>query len=369
MFTKKLTTAAEVIESDIKAMLISARLCLDKISNKNILITGGGGFLGYYFINLFIAHRRSSGCSLGIYVLENFIRGRPVWLEALTSQGHINIIEADISKNISLDKFQFDYIIHAASIASPSYYRMFPIETIDANVNGIRSLLEYSKNSLKSSNPVKGLLYFSTSEIYGDPSIDAIPTKETYRGNVSCTGPRACYDESKRLGETLCVNFSEKYSVPVTIARPFNNYGPGLSAGDKRLLPDIASNIFSGRDIVLHSDGKATRTFCYITDAINGYLRILTFGKSGEPYNIGTDSPEVSVIEFTRRIVDLSEKFFDYSGQIIYKASVDVNYLVDNPNRRCPDLNKARNTLGYYPKISLEDGLFRSLLWYRENME
>lgn len=369
MIDEKIKNASDVIHSDISAMLCSAKSCLNFLKNTNVLITGGAGFLGYYLIQLLIAQRKVSGTLTNIYVLENFIRGRPEWIEALILNEDINIIEADISKELPLEVYNFDYIIHAASIASPTYYRLHPIETIDANVNGIRSLLEYSRTSLASTRPVKGLLYFSTSEIYGDPTADAIPTKETYRGNVSCTGPRACYDESKRLGETLCVNFAKQYSVPVSIARPFNNYGPGLSMADKRLLPDIAKSIFDNTDIILHSDGTATRTFCYVSDAIDGYLRILTNGHRGESYNIGTELPEINVLDFAKLTVEIAKNSFGYQGKIAYRESEDHNYLVDNPNRRCPDIGKAREHLGYKPQVDLVDGIYRSLIWYRENLK
>ena len=145
---------------------------------------------------------------------------------------------------------------------------------MDANINGLRSLLDWSlRRSASAARPVEGFLFFSSSEIYGDPTPENIPTPETYRGNVSCTGPRACYDESKRYGETLCVNFAHQYGLPVQIARPFNNYGPGLKITDRRVIPDFARDILDGRDIVMLSDGSATRTFCYVADAVDGLLQ------------------------------------------------------------------------------------------------
>ena len=138
-----------------------------------------------------------------------------------------------------------------------------PIETMDANIDGLRNLLDYARPGADAS-PVEGFLFYSTSEIYGDPPPENIPTPEDYRGNVSCTGPRACYDESKRYGETLCVNFARQHGVPVTMARPFNNYGPGLKITDRRVIPDFARDVLAGRDIVMLSDGSPTRTFCYV---------------------------------------------------------------------------------------------------------
>ena len=169
----------------------------------------------------------------------------------------------------------FDWIIHAASIASPIYYRKYPIETMDANVNGLRNLLDYAVGEARSGREVRGFLFYSTSEIYGDPTAENIPTTETYRGSVSCTGPRACYDESKRYGETLCVNFARVFGLPVRVARPFNNYGPGLKITDRRVIPDFARDIVANQDVVMLSSGSPTRTFCYISDAIAGYYKVL----------------------------------------------------------------------------------------------
>ena len=275
----------------------------------------------------------------------------------------------DITDPLPDNMPDFQYIIHAASIASPIFYRKYPIETMDANVNGLRSLLDYSRLQQQKGMPVEGFLFFSTSEIYGDPTPENIPTPETYRGNVSCTGPRACYDESKRYGEALCVNFAQQYHLPVKVARPFNNYGPGLKITDRRVLPDFARDIFSGRDIVMHSDGSPTRTFCYVADAIVGYYKILVNGKPGEAYNIGVESPEISMKALVDLLTQLARDRFGYRGRVVHRASTDANYLVDNPNRRCPVIAKARNDLGYDPRIPLEEGLLRSLIWYNENRE
>ena len=212
----------------------------------------------------------------------------------------------------------------------------------------------------------ESFLFFSTSEIYGDPPSEHIPTKETYRGNVSCTGPRACYDESKRYGETLCVNFHQIHKIPVKIARPFNNYGPGLRLGDKRVIPDFFSNILNNNKIVILSDGKVTRTFCYISDAITGYLKILLSDYNGESFNIGTSGPEITMFELAQKIsfiVNGNDKF-EYE----YYKSNDINYLADNPQRRCPDLTKSKNLLGYEPKISLDEGLTRIYNFYKSSI-
>jgi nucleoside-diphosphate-sugar epimerase len=288
--------------------------------------------------------------------MDNFLRGVPNWLAVFDKRKDIIIQKADI---VSERQFQpAHFIIHAASIASPIFYRKRPIETMDANVIGLRNLLEHSRTV-----PPESFLFFSSSEIYGDPDAANIPTKEDYRGSVSCTGPRACYDESKRYGETLCVSFFRTYGTPIKIVRPFNNYGPGLKITDRRVLPDFFRDASVGKNIVLLSDGRATRTFCYISDAITGYLLALLSSNNGESFNIGSDKPEISM-------EDLAELVIQTTGariKIEKQQSEDPQYLTDNPQRRCPDLSKSRLMLGYSPKVGLVDGLARMFEFYKEN--
>lgn len=335
------------------------------LGGNTILFTGASGFVGYYFIkSIFSWNKKHPQKKIKLYALDNFPTGIPAWL---LNEKSVEILKADVTK-LELSKIQaFDYIIHAASIASPTFYRQFPIETINANIQGLYHVLNYMVVRRKTKRPVKGLLFFSSSEIYGDPTPDNIPTSENYRGNVSCTGPRACYDESKRFGETLCVNYSRVYNLPIKIARPFNNYGPGLKINDRRVIPDFAKDILADKDIVLLSQGSPTRTFCYITDALVGYTKILVKGIPAESYNIGVEKPEISMIALAEKMRDLAAKHFGYSGKIIKKKSSDQSYLTDSPNRRCPQINKARKDLKYEPQILLDEGLTNTLLWYRGN--
>jgi nucleoside-diphosphate-sugar epimerase len=279
----------------------------------------------------------------------------------------LKLIEHDVRRPLPEDLGDFEYIVHAAGIASPTYYRQHPLETMDANITGLRLLLDRVVEADERRWQTDGFLLFSSSEIYGDPPPEHIPTPETYRGNVSCTGPRACYDESKRYGETLCVNFARQHGLPVKMARPFNNYGPGLKITDRRVIPDLARDVLDGRDITLLSDGSATRTFCYVTDAVVGYYKILVNGRPGEPYNVGTETPEISVRELAEKVVEASGRLFGYQGKFVMQAPQDRDYLVDNPNRRCPIITKAREEIGYDPKVEFADGLDRTLLWYRDN--
>src|SRR5690606_15899945 len=275
----------------------------------------------------------------------------------------------DISRPLPGGMPDLHFIVHAGSIASPIYYRQHPIETMDANVNGLRSLLEYARAQSEKGKPVEGFLFYSSSEIYGDPTPENIPTPETYRGNVSCTGPRACYDESKRYGETLCVNFTRQHGLPIKVARPFNNYGPGLKIRDRRVIPTSALDIPFGWDIAMPSDGSALRTFCYSADAIVGYYTTLVVGRPGEAYNSGAETPEISMLDLAQRMVALGQELFGYQGRLVRKESEDKDSLVDNPNRRCPVITKARSELGYDPQVTLEEGLRRALVWYSGNRE
>lgn len=360
----------DVVDTDLAYICHHLEQEFGAMARKRLLITGGAGFLGHYLgQSVLYWNRIMPARAIALTVYDSFIRGVPEWLKRCSTESTLNVVKHDIRDPLPDNMGDFQYLIHAASIASPTYYRKFPIETMDANVNGLRSLLDYSLRQKEIGKPVDGFLFFSTSEIYGDPDTDNIPTAETYRGNVSCTGPRACYDESKRYGETLCVNFAERYQLPIRVARPFNNYGPGLKITDGRALPDFACDVLAGRDIVLLSDGAPTRTFCYVADAIVGYYKVLTRGKNGEAYNIGVETPEISIRELADRVTSLAGSLFGYKGKVVHKVSADKNYLVDNPNRRCPVIKKARTDLGYDPSISLETGLMHSLLWYRENRE
>ena len=352
----------KVIIDDLNYIKKNCSKELKELAGKRILFTGGAGFLGYYFLQALLeSDKLYQNKKIKIDVYDNFIRGKKKWLSNLSKKNKgLKLVKKDITKPF-LIKEKYDYIVHAASIASPTYYRIYPLETIDSNVNGIRNILNYS---LKNKN-LKGLLFFSSSEIYGDPDVKNIPTKEDYRGFVSCVGPRACYDESKRLSETLCTIFANKYNVPVKIVRPFNNYGPGLDINDKRIVPDLCKNILNNEDIILFSDGKAKRTYCYVADAICGYIKALVNGKPGESYNIGIDSPEISTLKLAQELKKISNNLFNYDSKIIFKKNSDRSYLTDNPQRRCPDLTKSRLNLGYKPKVSLNDGLLKTLLWYK----
>jgi UDP-glucuronate decarboxylase len=336
-----------------------------KLNGSTILITGCGGFLGYYFMHFFNAEADALGIRK-IIALDNFMLGYPEWIEKLKGNPVFDIQKFDIIKDNIADvknADKADFIIHMASIASPMFYRKYPIETLDANIWGLRSLLDFYKEK-----PIRGFLFYSSSELYGNPDAAHVPTSEDYYGYVCATGPRSCYDESKRFGETMCMLFAQRYNMPIGVTRPFNNYGPGMRIGDKRVPADFALAVMENRDIEILSDGAPTRTFCYIADSICGYLKVMLHG-SYDYFNIGIEKPEISIAQLAEIYTKAGKDIFGYTGKVVYNKSNDKEYLTNNPQRRCPDISKARRILGYNPTISVEDGVGRFLQFLKESEE
>jgi UDP-glucuronate decarboxylase len=333
-----------------------------------IVITGCAGFLGFYITRYFVEYAGTLGVER-VIALDTFLLDKPKWLIDLAAvhPGLLHLQAFDISKD-DLSAIpgvpEAGFVVHGASIASPTFYRKYPVETLDANIWGLRHILDLYRGR----DTLKGLLFFSSSEIYGDPDPSAIPTPETYRGNVSCHGPRACYDESKRFGETMAWVYAQQFGVPITVARPFNNYGPGMRLGDKRLPADFALAVSEGRDLLILSNGTPSRTFCYVADAVAGYLLCLLHG-TYDYFNIGIDKPEIMVRELAEIYRRAGAEVFGYKGRVHYGESADPAYLKDNPHRRCPVIEKARDVLGYAPTIHVEEGVKRYLEFLKEEME
>ena len=319
------------------------------LKNKNILITGASGFLGYYLSRYFVTYKKK------LNIKKLFLTSKDTRELKLLNSKNIYIKNFDVAKdNLSKFNLHFDIIIHAASIASPLYYRKKPIMTMKSNVWGLWKILEYCKNRKTK------IFFFSSSEVYGDPIKNKIPTKETYFGNVNCIGPRACYDEAKRFSETLCLEYSRKYKkLNIVIVRPFNNFGPGMKINDARLPADLAKQVSQKKNIILYSNGKPKRTFCYIADAIVGYLNALSFNKF-EVFNIGS-TEELTIKKFAYLYQKASQEILNYKPNILFRKHKDINYLKDNPNRRCPDLKKSKKMLQYLPKINTYKGIIRYL--------
>lgn len=345
-----------LLRSDVNE--IAASLGEDLVSafeGKRILITGGRGFLGRYFTDVLLRMNRDLEASgrraCEVVALDNMITAGAAG-EGVTVGRELAFVRHDIIKPFYPER-KVDFIIHAAGIASPYYYRKYPLETLEVATTGLKNVLELARE-----NPSSRLCFFSSSEIYGDPDQKHVPTAESYRGNVSCLGPRACYDESKRLGETLVRIYHEQHGVKGTIIRPFNVYGPGMQKTDYRVLPNFGSRIMEDKPLQIYGTGDQTRTFCYVTDAIRGFLRVLAFGVPGEPYNVGNPSPEISMRDLALRIGSVLGRQVNFDI-VEYPDS----YPADEPNRRCPDITKARTQVGFEPTVGLDDGLRRFFGW------
>ena len=339
-----------ILKTDLDDIVAGLPPEIQTLSGRQILIAGGAGFLGRYFLATFNRLNEEvleSPCK--IYVLDNF----RVADKKLTEEvgDWCQLIQADICRD-PLPNGPFDWIIHAAGIASPYYYRAYPLETLEVATVGTDRLLRAARDAHSQ------FIYFSSSEIYGDPDPAHVPTKESYRGNVSTLGPRACYDEGKRVGETYCYIFNEYFDVHTTIIRPFNVYGPGMQRSDYRVMPNFAAQIAANEPLMIYGDGRQTRTFCYVVDAIIGFLRVILKGKEGEAYNIGNPTPEVSMNELADR--------FERMSPIPVKTKMTEypdSYPTDEPMRRCPDIGKAERQLDFEPSITLDDGVNRFLSW------
>jgi UDP-glucuronate decarboxylase len=332
--------------------------------DSNILITGAGGFIGYYLLN-FLSEYSNVLEIKSITALDNFLLGKPKWITQIENEKlHIinfNVVSDKYEKIESIDKI--DSIIHMASIASPTFYRQYPLKTLDANVLGLRKILD-----LFSKREIRGFLNFSSSEVYGDPDQSRVPIDEEYPGNVSFNGPRACYDEAKRFGETMCYIFNKEYDMNIVSVRPFNNYGPGMKLDDARAPADFANSIVTNKDITIFSDGKSTRTFTYIADAIIGYLKSLYYGKF-DYFNIGMDKPEITIKQLAEIFSTNGEKIFGKKINLRFQNSSDPEYLTNNPRRRAPDIIKAKEKLNFKPTIDVNLGVNRFLKYLKEEFQ
>ncbi len=340
-----------LLASDIEEIVEKLGDVAQDFSGKTVLLAGGRGFLGRYFTAVFDELNRSvlkDTCRL--IVLDNMITAGAAG-EAVAENPHVLFLKQDISKPFELFD-HVDYVVHAGGIASPHYYRAHPLETIAVAVDGQRNLLDIAlANKARET-------FFSSSEIYGNPDPKFIPTPESYNGYVSCNGDRCMYDESKRLGETLSYVYYTKFGVHTNVIRPFNAIGPGMQEKDYRVLPNFASKVKAGKPLQVYGNGSQTRTYCYVTDAVNGFLRVIARGLPGETYNIGNPNPEISVQDLVSRIANVVDKKVE-CNVVTYPDS----YPSDEPSRRCPDISKARAHVGYEPTVALDDGLRRFFSW------
>ena len=349
-------TGSSLIEEDVAKIARGIGASADKLSGKTILVSGGAGFLGKYFVGVFgYLNRQTLRKPCRVISLDNYMTGSQDAAFDFADPQYVLQVRADVTQPLPVRE-NIHYMIHAAGLASPVYYMRYPLETIESAVTGVKNMLELSRR-----NPLEGFLLFSSSEIYGDPDPRSVPTPETYHGNVSPVGPRACYDESKRLAETIATIYFQKHGIPVKITRPFNVFGPGMKHDDYRVLPMFAYRALNGLTLPVHGDGRQTRTFCYITDAVVGFLKCLLVGQPGETYNIGNDKNEISICDLARLVTEVVGQ-----GASFELAEYPSTYPAGEPQRRCPDLTKARNKLGYFPEVTLQAGTTRFIDWCRQ---
>jgi nucleoside-diphosphate-sugar epimerase len=309
----------------------------------NILITGGGGFIG--------SHLAKYHLSLGdkVTIVDNFITGSK---NNLTGLNHLNIIEKDVAVYELYDLHDIDVAYNLASPASPIQYKKYPIETLRSNSQGTYFLMEMLKN-----NRCKRVVMASTSEVYGDPLEH--PQKESYWGNVNPAGERSCYDEAKRYAEAMAMTYYLKYQVDVRIARIFNTYGPNMELNDGRVVSNFITQALKNNKITVYGDGSQTRSFCYVDDLVSGLYELGSKNDiSGEIINLGNPN-ELTVIELAKIIKDLIKSESEISLEPIG---------ADDPKKRQPDITKAIKILNWSPKISLYDGLTRTIAYFRNKI-
>ncbi len=345
-----------IIDQDIAIIARNLKNHAKKLEGKTLLISGGAGFLGSYILKT-IAHLNKTKLNKPCLVIsiDNYLTSTKKGNDVDFPKREFQFFEHDICKALEV-KENVDYIIHAAGVASPIYYQKYPLETIETAIWGVKNLLELARIKR-----AKSFLYFSSSEIYGDPDPSSIPTPETYRGNVSSLGDRACYDESKRLGETFCMTYWRLFKTPIKIVRPFNVFGPGMKPKDYRVVPTFLYRALMDKYLPVHDHGNQTRTFCYISDAVTGFFLVLLAGRSGEVYNVGNDDNEINMMSLAEIVVGLFPKRPE-----IRNIAYPNHYPFDEPRRRCPDLSKIKTELGYTSSIDLKTGLKRTLNWYKK---
>lgn len=309
---------------------------------KTVLVTGGAGFIGSHLVKKLLERGATVLC------LDNFFTGSKKNILPFLNDANFELIRHDVVVPILLEA---DEIYHLACPASPIHYQDNPIKTLKTSVLGTLNMLGLAKRT-------RGrMLLASTSEVYGDPEIH--PQPETYQGNVNPVGPRACYDEGKRAAETLMVGYRDYNHVNVTIARIFNTYGPRMLPNDGRVVSNFICQVLLGEDITVYGDGSQTRSFCYISDLVDGLVRLMESGQAG-PINLGNPY-EVTVEELAHTILGMIP---GSRSRIVYKPLPK-----DDPTRRRPDISLARRLLGWEPKVALEDGLVKTIEYFRKELE
>lgn len=349
-------TANLIIKEDLMT-IYNSNIDWTQFFNTTTLITGANGFLPAYIVeSLLYLNFINPKNNVKIICLVRSIDNARIRFADYVEDSNIEFIVQDVSDSINLTK-KVDYIIHAASQASPKFYGIDPVGTLKANVLGTMNLLNFAKN-----NKIKSFLYFSSGEVYGELESEQIPMKEDTYGYINPTNVRSCYAESKRMGENICVSYHHQFGVAAKIVRPFHTYGPKMKLDDGRVYADFVSDILNGQDICMHSDGTAARAFCYLTDATVGFLKILLEGKNGEAYNVGNPNEEHSILELAEMLVTL---YPEKGLKVIKQLNKDNNNYLKSPlKRNSPNISKI-SELNWSPLVSIKDGFERTIESYK----
>ena len=312
---------------------------------KLALVTGGAGFIGSHLCDRLVAE------GARVIALDNLQTGRLSNIEHLFGSKAFDFVQHDVIDEFpsTIRTTPLTHIFHLACAASPDHYQADPEHTMLTNVLGTRNALRLAERT------GARLLLTSTSEVYGDPEVH--PQSEDYRGNVSCTGPRACYDEGKRAAETLAFDFLRAGRADVRVARIFNTYGPRMQDDDGRVVSNFISQLLSGQELTIYGDGSQTRCFCFVDDTVKGLLRLMESGSAvGMPVNLG-DPREMTVRELAVMIIGLTGA---------HSHIVEQPLPEDDPRRRRPDISRAIELLGWRPQTSLEEGLGKTIAWFEQ---
>jgi dTDP-glucose 4,6-dehydratase len=307
-----------------------------------IFITGGAGFIGSHLCDYFLARGHH------VVAMDNFITGSPDNIAHLKNEARFEFIEQDVTRYINVPG-QVDAVLHFASPASPKSYLDFPIQTMKVGALGTHNALGVARAKKAR------FLLASTSEVYGDPLVH--PQKETYWGNVNPIGPRGVYDEAKRFAEALTLAYHRQHGIVTRIVRIFNTFGPRNALDDGRVVPNFIGQALRGEPLTVYGDGSQTRSFCYVSDLVEGIARLLMSNEE-LPVNLGNPN-EMTIKTFAERINALTGN----TAGIVF-----MQRPVDDPSRRNPDITKARELLGWEPQVSLDEGLEKTIAYFRQKM-
>ena len=341
-----------IIEEDIRK-IINYQLPWEQFYHKSVLVTGATGMLGYYLVETLMFLNTNFNANIIVYAISrDGDRSRMKYQHHYDDPRLIHVI-ADLSDPIDFYE-KINIVIHTASLASPKYYKTNPVYTIKPNVIGTSNLLDLCVQS-----KAEQFLMFSSSEIYGEVSSSNYLTEDNY-GIVNPLELRACYAESKRMAEAMCIAWAQQYGLNVKIVRPFHTYGPGLRLDDGRVFADFVSNIVNNENIVLHSDGMTSRPFCYITDSTRAFFTILLKGKSGNAYNVANPEQNIKIIDLANLLIDM---FPEKNLKVKLYSDVENGYIPSKITEQLPSIEKIKQ-LGWHPEVDAKQGFHRMVMSY-----